>query len=260
MSDLVIGIADDEEIIHNGLKEILGDKENINVPSVGFESFYETDSLKDFLYDNPDRLNVLILDVNFKGGETGIEALPKIKEYVPNLPIILLTADKDPSTIELAFDYILEYLPKPIDSNIIIIAIKRALYKKTSSSNIRELLDINAEMQMYVNRLEKRLFEDEAAKKINNDLKKLIQILFDEIEFTPQSLSALQVSDERLIRLLKSIDHKDKLASGANVQKFKKFAKENIWEYRFGRKERVFVQYESGKKPLIWDIDYTHSH
>jgi CheY-like chemotaxis protein len=68
----------------------------LNIPDTAIEHFYDTSNLKDFLFESALGLDLLLLDVHFNGGETGIEALPKIREYSPGLPIILLTGEKNP--------------------------------------------------------------------------------------------------------------------------------------------------------------------
>jgi hypothetical protein len=59
----------------------------ILIPDTAIEHFYDTSNLKDFLFESALGLDLLLLDVHFNGGETGIEALPKIREYSPGLPI-----------------------------------------------------------------------------------------------------------------------------------------------------------------------------
>lgn len=65
----------------------------------GFD-VYATDNVLDgleFINTYPETVNAVLLDINFPNGEMqGIEALQKIKQLQPFLPVIMLT-DRDSS-------------------------------------------------------------------------------------------------------------------------------------------------------------------
>lgn len=68
----------------------------------------------------PDPSLILILsDINMPG-MTGLEMLPKVKAERPNVPVIMITAYGDETTIKRATDLgAAGLLPKPIDFNLL---------------------------------------------------------------------------------------------------------------------------------------------
>lgn len=256
-TEIKIGIADDEEVIHSSLANVIK-RNQINCELF---SFYDTAQIKDFLFEKPLLLDILILDVHFYGGETGIEALSKIREYSPGLPIILLTAEKSPEIIELAYPYSIDYLAKPIDEATFIIHLKNSIAKSKENKhvfdNLKIMNDSLVEQQNKIEQLESQGYES-----IPPDLVLLISQVFIDIDFTKKAIKELcsHLDDERLIRVIRTIDWRIPPKPSANVQIFQSRKKENIWEYRFSKKGRIFVQFRDYQKPLIDSIDYTHSH
>ena len=73
-----------------------------------------TDALT-ILGKDPDRFDVLVLDVNMPG-MSGLELLPRAKEIAPEVPIVMLTADDRASTAVKALKAgAFNYLVKPLD-------------------------------------------------------------------------------------------------------------------------------------------------
>lgn len=246
----IIGIADDEAFIHDGFDRLI---EKI-APGARIEHFYDTSSLKDYLFEEPYRLDVLFLDVYFEGGESGIEALPKIREYAPILPIYLMTAESDPKYIMDALPHHIEYLPKPVPENSLIIHIQSALHKKETMNDLHTQIDDLVEYAEYV--------ESMVDGRIDPDMKSLIERVFSEIEFTTAAMAALLENnmDERVLKVLKTVDWRLKPSESMHVKIFRAQKEENVWEYRFSRKGRIFVQYRRDQKPLIKSIDFNHTH
>lgn len=94
------------------------------------------------------------------------------------------------------------------------------------------------------------------------DLKTILETVFNDIEFNGKSIKILStnIQDSQLFKLIKTIDGKLPPTPGANVQIFEELKKENVWEYRFSQKGRVYVQFRKDAKPLIYNIDYSHKH
>ena len=77
MSKILIGIADDnKEEIHDVFDSFIEDKQE----SLEIIHFYNTMDLAKYLLTKSTSLDMLFLDVVFKGGRSGLEALPDIKK------------------------------------------------------------------------------------------------------------------------------------------------------------------------------------
>ena len=88
MEKKIIALTDDDSNIRNALERtILKHFDNVEI-----KQFSSTLEIKKFLLNNPNTLNLLILDIHFGVGETGIDILPFIKQTAPSLQIILLSA------------------------------------------------------------------------------------------------------------------------------------------------------------------------
>ena len=73
-----IVLSDDMEEIHSGLKDMVfeANKKSLDFKLNIIADFYNTEDLKDFLYEEQNiEPDILLLDIEFKGGESGIEAL-----------------------------------------------------------------------------------------------------------------------------------------------------------------------------------------
>ena len=81
MEKKIIALTDDDSNIRNALERtILKHFDNVET-----KQFSSTLELKKFLLNNPNVINLLILDIHFGVGETGIDILPFImkKEFIP---------------------------------------------------------------------------------------------------------------------------------------------------------------------------------
>ncbi len=89
---------------------------------------------------------VLVSDIRMPGG-SGLDLLTKVKERVPNLPVIIMTAFSDLDSAVSAFQGgAFEYLPKPFDLPKAVELIRRALEESQSDQAQAELQDATPEM------------------------------------------------------------------------------------------------------------------
>jgi DNA-binding LytR/AlgR family response regulator len=131
-----IGIADDETCIHESLTGVLTRK----MPAASVQHFYSTSQLKKYLRQGPSALSVLLLDVHFPGDESGVDALPVIRQYSPGLLIFLLTAEKSSDFLSFAYPYDIEYLPKPISEDAFIVSVQSAIHRHAKQQALIEEL------------------------------------------------------------------------------------------------------------------------
>ena len=260
MLKITIGLADDDEKIHSSVDELL----QRNFSNASVEHFYTTSALKKFLYDSPFALDLLLLDVIFEGGESGIQALPKIREYAPVLPITLLTAQENPDDFQSAYQFNVEYKPKPIKDSHMIIHIQTALHRKKEYEKLTTEIHDYSDYISFVEE-DKRSLEDKLSEvvsmKIPSAFSDLVIAIFPDIEFSPNALIELlgRKIDERVFKVLKTVDWKLKPNKGMRIKPFQGKRDENIWEYRFSQTGRVLVKYQEGQKPKIVLIDYFHN-
>ena len=152
--------ADDEEIIHSSLERMVYEVNNNETPYHLFidSFFYNTDELKDYLHDVSHSADVLLLDIDFKGGESGIDALEEIRKLAPELNIILLSAyDNISQVIQSSKKYDVSFLKKPIGPNELVIHIDKVLEQQAKITKLesdiiyyQSLIDqINSEAEKF---------------------------------------------------------------------------------------------------------------
>ena len=134
MDKKIIALTDDDSSIRNSLERtIVKHFDNIEI-----KQFSSTLELKKFLLNNPNILNLLILDIHFGVGETGIDILPFIKQTSPSLQVILLSAMEKTygeSVTEIAGDLIFDFMSKPVTETEIILKVRKALNSQESVLN-----------------------------------------------------------------------------------------------------------------------------
>ncbi len=114
-----IWIVDDDQSIRFVLEKALG-REGLAVRSFG----NPRDVLSALDDDEP---QVLVSDIRMPGG-SGIDLLGKVKERLPGLPVIVMTAYSDLDSAVAAFQGgAFEYLPKPFDVTKAVELIRRAM-------------------------------------------------------------------------------------------------------------------------------------
>lgn len=173
MDKKVIALTDDDSNIRNALERtILKYFDNIEI-----KQFSSTLELKKFLLNNPNTLNLLILDIHFGVGETGIDILPFIKQTAPSLQVILLSAMEKTygeSVTEVAGDLIFDFMSKPVTETELIIKVKKALKVQESSLNktVQDLQSKNTILNSILDNKQQvkngagRMFEDEIFNKL----------------------------------------------------------------------------------------------
>jgi FixJ family two-component response regulator len=180
----VIALTDDNINVRLSLERTIK-KHLKNIEILHFTSTIE---IKRYLLNNPRNIDVLILDIHFGFGETGIDILPDIKKYSPNLPIILLSAMEKiygQKIMEKAGDYIADFISKPATETEIIIKIKKALNFDDKTKKLKQLQSENTVLSSMLSSNEDKgagnLFEDEVQKKL-----KLMTKIFLKEPFEPK--------------------------------------------------------------------------
>lgn len=271
MAAINILVADDMPDIHESLRETL-DSLHFDYQIVG--GFYDTGSLKrylrTFMKKGNEGADVLILDYYFGGNsETGLDALPKIREYAPQLPIIFLTTFDDERFMEAAEAYPnVEYINKPVKAYDLRFRIRDIVKRSEEWDSFQKQLQENTEMIQYLT--EENEKERLAHPRISLEMQTLIQNIFPDIEFADTAFRYLlrkgtkKMTWNRIFRTLKIIDWKSEqhAAAGVKIQKFAQGfeGKQNIWEYRFSDSGRIFVQRRPQDKPLLVLLDPFHEY
>lgn len=277
---ITFGVADDEQFVHNMFTDIVAKMEKQIDIKCKIEHFYNTDELEDFCYDNPDTLELLFLDIQFgDGNPTGLDSLPTVREYCPDLFITMLTgfAPDLATGIDYSEKYNIEFLEKPvsyIEVSTKIINAKK--YFEGYSRVLKELKENNELMEIYSQEnteiqnamaqkgLEVKNFIDEMNERLEGSIKKDIKILaeeiFDNLEFKPAALIEIfgKHFDKGVYKVLKAVNDGNTLQNGFKKQLFVEWGIENLYEYRLSRKGRVFIQEIGGEKPLVYAVDYNH--
>ena len=163
MYKFTIFICDDEKIVIDGLVSTLSRK----FPGVKIESFFSPDALLDRLDEESDCVDVLILDHYFDGSMTGVEAIPEIRYYCPNLPIIILTGEYRTEPFDGVVDYNVSFLNKPSTEAQIIYAIERSL---KGTEKYKELTEVISKLSVELVDLRKMLLKTVDADLIEDDI------------------------------------------------------------------------------------------
>lgn len=133
MSNLRVIIADDEQPQHDALKEALQKR----FKYVTFKSFYAVSPLIQFLQKHNDEYDILFLDNLFKAGLSGKNALPKIRQYAPELPIIFLTGNENYDYFAGVENYNIKFLNKPASEAEIFFAVRGSIKTRESFSEMQ---------------------------------------------------------------------------------------------------------------------------
>ncbi len=183
----VIGLTDDDSNIRNALQRTILK----HFPNVEVKQFSTTIELKKFVLNNPNALDLLILDIHFGIGETGIDILPYLKQTAPLLQIILLSAMEKTygqSVTDLAGDLIFDFMSKPVTETELVIKVKKAFNSKNNIN--QEIKSIQTQNTILSSMLEKEsskpkgagtMFENEVYEKIS----KMSQVIMQD-KFAPK--------------------------------------------------------------------------
>ncbi len=177
-----------------------------------FTSNNATDAIEMIENENYD---AVLIDENMPG-MSGLEALPKIKEIKPNLPIIMVTKSEEEHIMEDAIGkHISDYLIKPVNPNQILLSLKKIL---DSNKIISEKTIINYQQEfrnISMDIMNARDFED-----WENVYKKLVS----------WELELENIEDQTLINIIET-QKKDANAS------FFKFIEKNYEDWLNGTEE-----------------------
>ena len=117
---LKIGIADDHDIVRQGLKQIISDTDNMVVMGEASNG----QELIEMVRKNP--FDVLLLDISMPG-RSGIEILKQLKIEKPNLPVLMLSMHpEDQYAIRALKAGASGYISKDTASDVLIDAIRKA--------------------------------------------------------------------------------------------------------------------------------------
>jgi two-component system nitrogen regulation response regulator GlnG len=137
-----IWIVDDDQSIRFVLEKALLRE---NLPT---RSFSNPQDVLAALADNPDELGpqVLVSDIRMPGG-SGLDLLDKVKQKLPGLPVIIMTAFSDLDSAVSAFQGgAFEYLPKPFDLPKAVELIRRAVEESQREEVAEERMAATPEM------------------------------------------------------------------------------------------------------------------
>jgi FixJ family two-component response regulator len=178
----IIAITDDNSSVRMSIERTT----KKHFQDIDVLQFNNTIEIKKFLLNNPDKIDLLILDIYFGFGETGIDILPQIKELSPNLPIILLSAmekNYGSEITNIAGQYIIDFISKPATETELIIKIKKALsVKDDKTKTIENLQKENHLLTEMLNCDDKglgQLFEDEVQNKLKSMTKVFMQCPYE---------------------------------------------------------------------------------
>ncbi len=137
-----IWIVDDDQSIRFVLEKALLRE---NLPT---RSFSNPQDVLAALADSPDELGpqVLVSDIRMPGG-SGLDLLDKVKQKLPGLPVIIMTAFSDLDSAVSAFQGgAFEYLPKPFDLPKAVELIRRAVEESQREEVAEERMAATPEM------------------------------------------------------------------------------------------------------------------
>ena len=137
-----IWIVDDDQSIRFVLEKALLRE---SLPTRSFTSPREVLQALDAATDD-DGPQVLVSDIRMPGG-SGLELLTRVKERLPGLPVIIMTAFSDLDSAVSAFQGgAFEYLPKPFDLPKAVELIRRAVDESQREEFAGDKVDITPEM------------------------------------------------------------------------------------------------------------------
>jgi two-component system, NtrC family, nitrogen regulation response regulator GlnG len=137
-----IWIVDDDQSIRFVLEKALLRE---NLPTRSFTSPREVLQALDSVSEE-DGPQILVSDIRMPGG-SGLDLLTKVKERLPALPVIIMTAFSDLDSAVSAFQGgAFEYLPKPFDLPKAVELIRRALDESQREQQQSEQQDATPEM------------------------------------------------------------------------------------------------------------------
>ena len=251
-----IVLADDLEEIHSGLKDMVleANKKPCEYKLNIIKDFYNTNSLKRYLREEKEvEPDLVLLDIDFKGAESGIDALEAIRQLDPFVEITLLSAYDDVLLVRPAIQqYNVTYLKKPISANELLLHIAEIEKQKKEFQKLKDDLETYEELIDEIGK------NDEET--IPKDISDVIGKMFEHLKFHKLALKELLLcKDYKVYNILKNVD----MGILTNAMFPKKIKKErvrgfdNITEYRFSQKGRIFISEQDTDKIVVC-IDPNH--
>ncbi len=115
-------VVDDHPLIREALKGVLRDLD----PSI---ELIEAESLQEALLAvaaHPD-LRLMLLDLGLPG-ESGLDALPMLRENHPHLPVVVLSASEQPGIVTRAIDAgAMGFIPKTSSRDLLVNSLRRVI-------------------------------------------------------------------------------------------------------------------------------------
>ncbi|OGC21545.1 hypothetical protein A2291_02750 [candidate division WOR-1 bacterium RIFOXYB2_FULL_42_35] len=137
MSKAKVLVVDDEEVIRTSIKNLLGDKYEVELAVSGLDAF---EKIKEGRFD------VVLLDIKMPG-MSGLEALVDIKMATPTTAVIMVSALDMADTAWKAFQSgAVSYITKPFKRDDLIKAIETILEKKRSMDTTGRKADMITEI------------------------------------------------------------------------------------------------------------------
>jgi two-component system response regulator AtoC len=150
-------LVEDDELFRSAMNDFLSERHNI----------WPAESAEKALLILEKRIpDVVLLDITLPG-MNGIEALKKIKESWPNLPVVMLTAiDKIASVVEAIKLGAFDYLAKPI----IVEELQSTLERAIESQELKRELEQRRKLQLIANKEFQFLGSSPAVEKIRKEI------------------------------------------------------------------------------------------
>ena len=84
------------------------------------------------------RFDLILLDENMPG-LSGLETLMRLKEFVPNVPIVMVTKNEEEDIMDQAIgSKIADYLIKPVNPNQILLALKKNIHQREIVQEVQQ--------------------------------------------------------------------------------------------------------------------------
>jgi FixJ family two-component response regulator len=125
----LIHVVDDDESLRTALLRLL--------TAAGFEARGYGSTGEFLLHPPPDRHGCVLLDVRLPG-PSGLDLQDAMRDHAIDLPVIFLTGHADvPSTVRAMKSGAVDFLEKPVDRDMLLGAVARALARNREERNVR---------------------------------------------------------------------------------------------------------------------------
>ncbi len=115
-------VVDDHPLIREALKGVLRDLDP-RIDLIEAESVQEALSVVALHTD----LRLMLLDLNLPG-ESGLDALPQLRESHPQLPVVVLSASEQPGIVTRAIDAgAMGFIPKTSSRDLLVSSLRRVI-------------------------------------------------------------------------------------------------------------------------------------